>query len=58
MAYLLCPLSSDQMHVLYQWKINEPNWDLYTCRPVGELPTEPEFIEKSDEYGSNINSSY
>ncbi len=45
MTYLLCPLSSDQMNVLYEWKLNEQNWDLYTCRPVGEMPTEHEFIE-------------
>jgi len=45
MRYLLRPLSSDQMHVLYEWKLNEPNQDLYTCRPVGELPTEHEFME-------------
>ena len=45
MTYLLCPLSSDQMHVLYEWKLSEPNWDLYTCRPVGKLPTEQEYME-------------
>ncbi|OLN31695.1 GNAT family N-acetyltransferase [Desulfosporosinus metallidurans] len=45
MAYLLCPLSSDHMNVLYGWKMNEPNWDLYTCRPVGKLAMKHEFAE-------------
>ena len=45
MPYLLCPLSRDQKHVLYEWKLNEQNWDLYTCRPVGMLLTEERFIE-------------
>jgi len=45
MTYLLCPLSGDQIHVLYEWKLNELNGDLYTCRPVGELPTEYEYVE-------------
>ena len=45
MPYLLCPLSSDQKHVLYEWKLNEQNWDLYTCRPVGMLLTEERFIK-------------
>ena len=45
MTYLLCPLSSDQMNVLYGWKVNEPNWDLYTCRLVGKLAMKHEFAE-------------
>ena len=45
MPYLLCPLSNDQNHVLYEWKLNEQNWDLYTCRPVGMLLTEERFIK-------------
>jgi len=45
MVYLLHPLSSDQISVLYEWKLNEPNGDLYTCRPVGKLPTAHEYVE-------------
>ncbi|KLU59966.1 putative ribosomal N-acetyltransferase YdaF [Peptococcaceae bacterium CEB3] len=46
MSYLLCPLSSGQMHVLYEWRSDERNYDLYTCRPVQALPDESEFIGK------------
>ncbi|AFM40442.1 acetyltransferase, ribosomal protein N-acetylase [Desulfosporosinus acidiphilus SJ4] len=46
MAYILCPLTSGHMHVLYEWRLHEQNFDYYTCRPVHDLPTETEFIEK------------
>ena len=46
MGYLLCPLSSDHMHLLYEWRSREQNFDYYTCRPVHDLPIEAEFVEK------------
>lgn len=46
MAYLLRLLSSDLMHLLYEWRSSEENFGYFTCRPVHDLPSEAEFIEK------------